>query len=512
MNKKENFITWLKRKWEEFLIFLHLRRKKEEEKRKQEEIETSMSKPVIIAKFFLGFFLGAIEYAVMRPKPVDIKELVDLDSINEEIKNLENKIDWLKNRIKKEHKVDKINAYEQKLEATINIIKELKDRTKIIKDNKRKAEAIKKELKDVEYELKKIETDINYYKNLIEKEKSPNKLVVIQKKLEEKENSLENITEKLEKIQKNYDRFYDVDLKLNDKEKEYAKVLKKENNNLGETKDLYHELSMSESVPSFLPLTQYLDESVVQEIVYKNKELKRDVRTLKIEVKETKEEAVTKEKQERERIKKEEEERLKREVDEVKESNEKITTNIEETELEVEKLVKKVEKAKESKKATIHFKGISKMIVNLSKMAVGLFSTILFKKPGIGLVIGAVILNNSIRGLRNALRLNKRKISYYKYTDITNEILKQKSSLKVSDKLLHDSLKQISSFRSEFENKFEDRIKELPEFKEILNKVDMVEREVLEKIEIIEKQKENLNKIEKENEKQKLKVREESKK
>ena len=39
----------------------------------------------------------------------------------------------------------------------------------------------------------------------------------------------------------------------------------------------------------------------------------------------------------------------------------------------------------------------------------------------------------------------------------------------------------------------------------------MVEREVLEKIEIIEKQKENLNKIEKENEKQKLKVREESK-
>lgn len=40
----------------------------------------------------------------------------------------------------------------------------------------------------------------------------------------------------------------------------------------------------------------------------------------------------------------------------------------------------------------------------------------------------------------------------------------------------------------------------------------MVEREVFEKIEIIEKQKENLNKIEKENEKQKLKVREESKK
>ena len=77
-----------------------------------------------------------------------------------------------------------------------------------------------------------------------------------------------------------------------------------------------------------------------------------------------------------------------------------------------------------------------------------------------------------------------------------DEILKQKSTLKVSQKLVQDSLKQITLFRDEFENKFEDHIKNLPEFKEILEKVDMVERDLLTKQEMLQKSKKQLKKVE----------------
>ena len=73
--------------------------------------------------------------------------------------------------------------------------------------------------------------------------------------------------------------------------------------------------------------------------------------------------------------------------------------------------------------------------------------------------------------------------------------------------MVQDSLKQITLFRDEFENKFEDHIKNLPEFKEILEKVDMVERDLLTKQEMLQKSKKQLKKVEKENEKQKVKTR-----
>ena len=222
-----------------------------------------------------------------------------------------------------------------------------------------------------------------------------------------------------------------MDLNLTDKEKRYFNELREEKD-FADTKDLYKELAVTDHVPEFLPLTQYLEVSLVDQIVYDTKKLVRTTKEVREEAGTAKQEAEKKEQVERERIRKEEEERLQKEVHEVEESEKKIHDHIKKTEHEVELLVKRVDRAKIERKATTHFKGISKMVVNFSKMAVGVLSFSLFKNPGVGLVIGAVLINNSVRGLRNAIRLNKRRVPYYKYTDVTNEILKQKSTLKVS--------------------------------------------------------------------------------
>ncbi len=504
MNEK-GILFWIKQKIDALLIFLHLKKRKEEEdKKKKEEMERQMKKPKIFGKFFLGFFLGVIEYAASRPKRKDVKELVDVDEIKEEIKNLEKKIEWLERKILKERRPDKRDAYQRKLDHTKTVIKELEDRIQIIQDNQKKAEEIKKRLEQILQELEDMKREVEQIKSHIETTKDLTKLQLYQATLEEKHQGIEQKTLELKQIKKDYDRFYDTQLHVNYEEqidvdaKDEEKIIYQGEKQLEEI--------LSSEIPKVLPLTRYLETEIVDAIVYTNKKALTLAHEVNKQILDTKTQVKEKEEQERERIRKEAEEKLKEEVHEVEQAEERINKHVQDTNREIEKLRKQVDKVKkETTKETTHFRGISKMIINVSKMAVGLLSFTFFKNPGVGLVVGSVILNNSIRGLRNGLRLNKRRITYYKYTDVTNEILKQKSTLKVSEKLMNDSLKQIAFFKVEFEQKFEDRIKQLPEYKELMEKVEIVEREILEKQEFLLQQKKELDEVSKKNEKQKKK-------
>lgn len=507
MNEK-GILFWIKQKIDALLIFFHLKkRKEEEEKKEQEEIERRMRKPEIFGKFFLGFFLGVIEYAASRPKSKDIKELVDLDDIKEEIKNLEKKMEWLERKVSKERRLEKKKAYQNKLDHTKHLIKELEERTKLIQDNRKKAEEIKKKLERILVELEDMKKEVEQIKSHIETTKEPAKLQLYQTTLGEKQHLIQDKMNELEQIKKDYDRFADVDISLNKTEQRYLEEAhENEIVKVGTMKKEKTVKTALEEVPKILPLTRYLETEIVDTIVYTNKKAITLAKEVEKQTTDTKKQAKHKEEQERERIRKEAEEKLNAEVHEVELAEERINTHVQETNREIEKLRKQVDKVKkETTKQTTHFRGISKMIINVSKMAVGLLSFTFFKNPGVGLVVGSVILNNSIRGLRNGLRLNKRRITYYKYTDVTNEILKQKSTLKVSEKLMNDSLKQIALFKSEFDQKFEDRIKQLPEYQELMEKVDIVEREILEKQEMLNEQKKELNEVSKKNEKQKRK-------
>ena len=324
----KGFIDWIKRKWEELLIFLHLkRRRQEEEEKKKQQV---MSKPVVVTKFFLGMFLGVIEYAVMRPKKTDIKELVDIEDIKEEIKNLENKLDWLETRLKKERRSDKREAYRKKISHTKELISELQERTKTIERNKEEAKRIKQRLLDIEEQVGKLKTDIEWRRDQIKDIKNPNRLASIQKEMEEKEQKLNGYMNELVQIQTDYDRFASVDLNLTDKEKRYFNELRDEKD-FSDTKHLYKELTVNDHIPEFLPLTQYLEVPLVDQIVYDTKKLVRTTKEVHEEAGTTKKEAEKKEKDERERIRKEEEERLKKEVYEIEESEKKIHDHIKKT-------------------------------------------------------------------------------------------------------------------------------------------------------------------------------------
>lgn len=504
MNEK-GILFWIKQKIDAILIFFHLKkRKEEEEQKKKEEIERQMSKPKIFGKFFLGFFLGVIEYAASRPKRKDVKELVNIDEIKEEIKNLEKKIEWLERKILKERRQDKKEAYRRKLDHTKDVVKELESRVQTIKENRKKAEEIKKKLERILQELEDIKKDVEQIKSHIETTTDLNKLQLYQTTLEEKHQVIQEKVTALEQIKKDYDRFAGVELHLTQTEVLYEEETHEEKNITIHEKG--KEEQLFEEVPKVLPLTKYLEVEIIDAIVYANKKALTLAHEVKQQTIDTKKQAEEKETKERERIRREAEKKLRAEVHEVELAEERINTHVQETNREIEKLRKQVDKVKkETTKETTHFRGISKMIINVSKMAVGLLSFTFFKNPGVGFVVGSVILNNSIRGLRNGLRLNKRRITYYKYTDVTNEILKQKSTLKVSEKLMNDSLKQITLFKVEFEQKFDDRIKKLPEYQELMEKVEIVKREILEKQEYVASQKKELNEVSKKNEKQKRK-------
>jgi hypothetical protein len=139
------------------------------------------------------------------------------------------------------------------------------------------------------------------------------------------------------------------------------------------------------------------------------------------------------------------------------------------------------------------------MFFNFSKLTIGFTIIRKFKNRIVGTVLGAVLINNGIRGLRNAIKLNKRRVLYYKYSDIVNEIVKQKSTIAVIQKLYTDSLKQTATLKKEFIEKFQDDLAKSPDYKEILDKLDLVEKEIMMKQESLKENKKQIDKIEKTN-------------
>lgn len=481
-------IQWIKN-----LFYRLFNKKKYEEeiakkKKEKEEIiyykKQKVSKLEVFSQSILGFMFGLLERSASKPTGIkDIEDLIDLDEIRYEIKELEKKESWLTDKIKLENNTKKRDSYQKKLDNIKDNIRILKGRAKLIEDNKIKASKITERLKELGNDVNEIRTEISRIKKLSEDERNPEVIVRYRNQIKELQVKITKILEENEKISKQYDK-YKNDGDINSKTE-----------------------ALKENVQDILPSILFLSTSLVENIVFTNKEVKNNARVVKSDARNAIKDLEKREEEEKERIKTEKMMQTESELDELSETEKEINDLVKKQNNEIEKLKKRVEKAKIESKQRIHFRGMSKMVLNFSKMTIGFMAFTKFKNPGVGLVLGAVLINNSIRGLRNALRLNKRRILYYKYTDITNEIIKQKSTINVARKLFDDSIKQITLFKSEFLVKFQDDLSKIPEFGEILDKVDLVEKEIRQKQEVIKENEKKVEELEEKNNRNKEKAK-----
>lgn len=144
-------------------------------------------------------------------------------------------------------------------------------------------------------------------------------------------------------------------------------------------------------------------------------------------------------------------------------------------------------------------KGYNKLFTNVGKFALGIL-TLPFGKFSIGrTILGATLVNNAIRGIRNSLKSEEEPIRYISYTDYDNEIKKYSNNLDRAEYIIGDSLDQISKLKTDFKNKFQDYENIIPEYKQFFIKVNGIEEKFIKKQEEIKKYKEKLIEKDKKN-------------
>lgn len=161
-------------------------------------------------------------------------------------------------------------------------------------------------------------------------------------------------------------------------------------------------------------------------------------------------------------------------------------------------LNEKVGQLSQTVKIKYHFEGIHHLIGNIFKLALGVLTIPFSKKKIFGTMVGIVLINNSIRGIKNSFRPKKEQISYIQFHDFSKVIYQEKLSLLKTKDLIVDSLSQISDLKKELEYRFYGNVS-FEEYDHARAQINMMEQKLLEKQKEIEQFQISLEKAEEQN-------------
>lgn len=166
-------------------------------------------------------------------------------------------------------------------------------------------------------------------------------------------------------------------------------------------------------------------------------------------------------------------------------------------------LNEKVSKLDITVKTKYHFRGIHHLISNLLKFTLGVFTIPFSRKRIFGTAVGLLLINNSIRGMKNSFKGKKEQISYIQFRDFSSAIYSEQRSLLKTNELIVDSLSQLKDLKKELENEYYEKVS-FDEYNTMQAKLETIEYQLLEKQKEIEQMQTELNKVD---EKNKVKVK-----
>ena len=119
----------------------------------------------------------------------------------------------------------------------------------------------------------------------------------------------------------------------------------------------------------------------------------------------------------------------------------------------------------------ICFSMIKRMMFNLFKLNVGLYTIENSKDEYQKLTVGSFLVINSILGIKEAIRLKFNKNTYYRQSDYTDKINNKKESLKLTNKLLNQSLFNLEELCNEFKTNFSNYKNYIDDYEEVYFKI-----------------------------------------
>ncbi len=498
MNEKGSIKDRLKLWW---LIILEKRRKQKEAEQKEREQIIAFQKKNGIRVYsrkeaffltFLGLFFGIFEpknkLGYNHPKTIKHckQDLKELQNLSENLDRMDKKIDTA-------HTLNQIQLYNEILEQDEKGIQEKRKKYETIPKNEKALPSVVKAVVGVTDVLSEVEE----HHNKVSKKASQKGNQLLKKHNEEiiknatliKESKPKTINASTTKKQEMTMQIFAPDLAEEKRvvtTKKGVFLPKKDNIQvqtvLGKIK-VQELIQKIEKTDDPILLQKYLDRLEQTKPDTKNMDIRSSAQTLALS-------KIEEQTRKNKMIKRTEED-----LSEILLMEVFILNHIKKQKKELKKFKKKILQLQDSQKQIGFIGGIKNFLNKTIKIAFSLFPLAIFKNKRIGLLTSAILVNNNIRNMRNAI--GEVHLPYIEYQNVANKIRKSKSEAEHTRLICEDSLRQVSELKKEF--LAVTNCQHTPEIDALLKEMNQLEKMIESRTREIKKVSKNLEKVEKQN-------------
>lgn len=185
-------------------------------------------------------------------------------------------------------------------------------------------------------------------------------------------------------------------------------------------------------------------------------------------------------------------------VSQVNEIDQKINQQLIQQIYQVGQIAAQASKVETEIREQVYIKSLSKVIFHSLELPLGFLTMPFTNFHALGIIGGALIMNDAIKGLRkNIIKTGKKEI-YYRFKDVAQEIATQRGLINRTDFLVTDSLQQIRLLKMEY-TEFAPYEAQIPEYHSVIKRLEELEGMLQKKQEQMQQMKEQLEIYEKQN-------------
>lgn len=180
----------------------------------------------------------------------------------------------------------------------------------------------------------------------------------------------------------------------------------------------------------------------------------------------------------------------KEKTNDIKTMEEKLADELKEQQKIIDEMYSKASYFEKEVTKEIEYVGHRKILSSLVRIAGGLLTVPFTGSKLFGIALGSTMINKGLKELNRTLETREKMVVRYKYEDISKKIASVKDKLEYTNLILTDSLIEIKKLKNNFKGTFKEYKIVLPEYLEIFEKINMLEKNLLE-------QQSKLNKMDK---------------
>ena len=373
-------------------------------------------------------------------------------------------------------------------------------------------EVVDLNLTNIEQKTDELDEKVNLKEEI---KKTKNEIVILDEvtkfvnKSKELVNEISNEVESLKELSKNKNQDTEELEKRYKKLREKVDKLKAQYDAVKEKYDL-SEFSILESIKLIDNIKDYKNRASLNEMDMMIKVCKKEITKIEsvtIEYKETKKvgENIDNVKEEQQNVKVKFN-RSKEKVEELKYRERDITEELDYQEKVIDEMYKEASRIEQLTRTDLVYKGYQGMLSSMLRIAGGILTLPFSGSKIFGVALGNAMINRGLKMMNKSLYPFEYKTTItYQYKDIAHKISEVKDKVEYTNLLISDNLLEIKKLRENFKT-YKEYNKVLPNYEDILDKIDKMEKRLKEQQEKISKMDKKLDEEKKLNTKKMEKV------